>query len=351
MSIASAVARGGKSVARHDADGHSLSDGVRVDHRRRGKSANHRPRLAEGAAAIFNHPSRIAWWEGPPFGGGQWHAECRGDAQALSTVLADFAKLDVKNKRIVLHDGVGHSFWLNPNREPAKQECAKVDWIFMVWQEASWQRLRKMPVDLKPTDLGDEDLAPPSQIDVYTGGNLRWPDVVVPVGLQVIDERLESHGYTANDGNVLEGRCFDLVADRPVSARIQLQRIEPQPEGGYRYTKAVEVTADAQGQWVLKQAPDGWHRLAVEADGYAPRIADYATFDDQPRWHFYRCGLAPSAEISGSVADDAGQPLTDVEVRLMNVTAGKDAALRIAVRVPVQDGRRGTVSFRSGSRR
>jgi hypothetical protein len=27
------------------------------------------------AAAIFNTKSRIAWWEGPPFGGGQWHAE------------------------------------------------------------------------------------------------------------------------------------------------------------------------------------------------------------------------------------------------------------------------------------
>ncbi|HEX3449516.1 MAG TPA: hypothetical protein VHS97_14775, partial [Isosphaeraceae bacterium] len=33
-----------------------------------------------GAAAIFNHTGRVAWWEGPPFGGGQWHAECRGDA-------------------------------------------------------------------------------------------------------------------------------------------------------------------------------------------------------------------------------------------------------------------------------
>ena len=33
------------------------------------------PGWPAGAAAIFNHPGRIAWWEGPPFGGGQWHAE------------------------------------------------------------------------------------------------------------------------------------------------------------------------------------------------------------------------------------------------------------------------------------
>ena len=50
---------------------------------RGGKQAGARSRLAPGAAAIFNHPGRIAWWEGPPFGGGQWHAECRGDAKAL----------------------------------------------------------------------------------------------------------------------------------------------------------------------------------------------------------------------------------------------------------------------------
>src|SRR5688572_14975358 len=33
------------------------------------------PGWPAGAAAIFNSSARIAWWEGPPFGGGQWHAE------------------------------------------------------------------------------------------------------------------------------------------------------------------------------------------------------------------------------------------------------------------------------------
>src|SRR5262245_39663477 len=65
------------------------------------------PGWPAGAAVIFNTPSRIAWWEGPPLGGGNWHAECRGDAKALSAVLADFAKLDVKSKRIVVRNGVG----------------------------------------------------------------------------------------------------------------------------------------------------------------------------------------------------------------------------------------------------
>lgn len=70
------------------------------------------PGWPHGAAAFFNHTGRIAWWEGPPFGGGQWHAECRGDAKTLNVVLADFANVDVKTKRVVVHDGTGHSFWL-----------------------------------------------------------------------------------------------------------------------------------------------------------------------------------------------------------------------------------------------
>src|SRR3954469_15152504 len=74
------------------------------------------PGWPAGAAALFNHPGRVAWWEGPPFGGGQWHAECRGDTGALSTVFVDFSRMDVKVKRVIVHDGTGHSFWLAPNR-------------------------------------------------------------------------------------------------------------------------------------------------------------------------------------------------------------------------------------------
>src|SRR4029077_7143969 len=97
------------------------------------------PGWPKGAAVIFNIPARVAWWEGPPLGGGQWHAECRGDAKALNAVLANFAKLDVKSKRVVVHDGVGRSFWLNANNKPDKREAAKIDWTFMVWQPANWQ--------------------------------------------------------------------------------------------------------------------------------------------------------------------------------------------------------------------
>src|SRR5262245_22065804 len=187
------------------------------------------PGWPAGAAALFHHPGRIAWWEGPPFRGGQWHSECRGDAKALNAVLADFARMDAKVKRVVVHDGTGHSFWLAPNREKEKLAAARIDWIFMVWQPASWERLRKMPADLNPTEPNDN--SPPSQIDVFTAG-INWADVTIPPELEIIDQRLVAHGFTIADGVVVEGKVIDLSNDEPIAAVVRLQRVEPQAKGG-----------------------------------------------------------------------------------------------------------------------
>ena len=274
------------------------------------------PGWPAGAAAIFNHAGRIAWWEGPPFGGGQWHAECRGEAKALNAVLADLARMDAKVKRVVVHDGTGYSFWLAPNREKEKLEAAKIDWVFMVWQPANWERLRKLPADLNPMDASDS--SPPTQIDVFTAG-IDWADVVVPQGIEVVDRRLVAHGFTAEDGVVIEGKVTDLATKQPIAATMRLQRVEPREKGGYLYPVIAEAKADAQGHWVLKRAPAGWVRVVVEADGFVPKVAGHARIDEQPRWQSYDCSLARPAAVSGRVTDEAGKPLEGVDVRLGNV--------------------------------
>jgi hypothetical protein len=279
------------------------------------------PGWPKGAAAIFNHAARVAWWEGPPFGGGQWHAECRGDAKAFGAVLADFARLDARTKRVILHDGVGQSFWLNMNREPAKEAAARIDWTFMVWRADAWGFQRRLPVDVRAIDGRDADKGPPAEIDVYTGGNLRWSDVTVPKGLEVVDERLEAHGFTLADGIVMEGKVTDQSTSRPIAARVRLERIEPQAKGGYRYEVAARAVADAQGRWVLKKAPAGWHRLIVEADGFVARVAGYTQTDGHPEWSSHDCGLLRPAPVSGRITDDSGSPLADVEVRIQDVAS------------------------------
>ena len=144
----------------------------------------------------------------------------------------------------------------------------------MTWQPKNWERLRKLPADLNPTEPGDAENGPPAQVDVFAGGNIRWADVTVPKGLEVVDQRLEAHGFAREDGIVLEGKVFDLATHKPVAARISLQRVEPQPKGGYRYPVAAETVADAQGRWVLKKSPPGWHRVVIEATALCRGLSD-----------------------------------------------------------------------------
>jgi RNA polymerase sigma factor (sigma-70 family) len=269
------------------------------------------PGWPNGAAVVFNRQARIAWWDG----GGQWHAECRGDAATLTGVLGDFALIDAKTKRVILHDGVGRSFWLNPNHEPAKRKAARMDWRFTVWEPG------KMPANADAAGLDDTRNSPPAEIHVYTGGNVKWTDVVVPKGLAIVDRRLEAHGFTAADGIVLEGKVIDLATRMPITARMRLERIEPKPKGGYRHVKVGEATGDADGRWVLKKAPAGWQRVIIEADGYVPRVAGEADLDDQPGWQSYDIGLARPGPVSGRVTDSAGKPLAGVTVEFDDVVA------------------------------
>jgi hypothetical protein len=290
-----------------------------------GNDPLHDPGWPQGAAPVFNTRARVAWWEGPPFGGGQWHAECRGDTQAFNEALADFARIDAKQKRIVVHDGIGHSFWLNPNRARDKDVDARIDWIFMVWQPDRWQFQQQLPAHIRPREKGAAD-APVPQIDVYAGGNIKWADVKVPGGIEVVDNRLEAHGFKTTDGTVLEGNLYDLAGAAPLAGRMELQKVEPQETGGYQYTTVATAVADADGRWVLKSAPAGWYRVVLAAEGYVARVAGYNQFDEQPRWHSYAAGLSRAALVTGVVTDDEGAPLADADVRLDGVVAGADGS-------------------------
>ncbi len=129
--------------------------------------------------------------------------------------------------------------------------------MFIVWQPASFDRLRNMSADLQPRDVAEADAGPPAELHVYIGDNIRWVDVKVPDGVEVVDNRMEAHGFTPADGTVLEGNIIDLASKQPLAARMRLELIESQNEGGYRYTVAAEAVADAEGHWVLKKRARG----------------------------------------------------------------------------------------------
>ena len=275
------------------------------------------PGWPKGAVSVFNTQCRIAYWEGPPFGGGQSHAECRGDTVAFQKVLDDFAEIDTPFKRVVLHDGIGRSFWLNPNGDKEKAEKAKIDWLFVVWNPESRKRQRQLPVGM--SSVGKRDPVVLAQLDVYTGGSIAWAKVKIPEGIDVIDQRLEPHGFTLEDGVVLEGKVVDAVTRAPLKANLELQKIEPQKEGGYHYIKLVEATTNAEGRWVVKKGPQEWCRLVLTADGYAPRVIGYAKYDDQPQWSEHNSELVKPGTVSGRVIDSHGRPLAEANVGIDNI--------------------------------
>jgi len=293
----------------------------------KGNKPIHDPGWPRGAAEVFNAKSRIAHWVGPPFGGGEWHAEYRGDTATLNALLDEFAKIDAPKKCVVVHDGIGRSFWLNMNNEPEKKKEAEADWIFTVWQPENWQQLRNLPPDFQPKSDEDSDLVPAPQIDIYIGGRIQWETVKIPRGIDVDDQRLEAHGFNRGDGTVLEGTVTDIADKSPLVARVRLEKVESK-KGGYVYSTVMSTQADAAGHWVIKSAPAGRHRVVVAADGYADRVLDYAIFDDQPRWSQHNTALAKSATVSGRVTDDAGTPLAGVTVHLMHVVARGDVPYR-----------------------
>lgn len=285
------------------------------------------PGWPNGAAAVFNSTSRIAHWEGPPLGGGQSHAECRGDTAAFQKVLDDYAKIEIPKKRIILHDGIGQSFWLNSNGDKEKRDAAKIDWAFVVWQPKTLIRLLESPFLSRRMNRPDELLV--VKLDVYTGGLIDWDKITVPEGIDVDDRRLVAHGFRPEDGVVLEGQITDVETEKPLRGRMQLQRIESK-DGAYVYAPLAEVESDGDGHWVLKNAPEAWCQLILMADGYAPRIIGHLRIEDQPFWSQHNSGLAKIGTVSGHVVDPQGKPLADVDVRLDDIDVNKSTGYELA---------------------
>ena len=277
----------------------------------------------EGAAEIANNKARIAWWEGPPFGGGQYHIEYRGDAKALNVILAKFAELKSNNKEIVIHDGFVNSFWLNPNRSPEKKINTAMDFRFMVWSRDNWDRLRQMPADYSPVAGADEKKGPLTRIDIYAGGKIRMQDVKLPEGIKVVDNRLEAHGFSQADGVVYEGMITDLATNKPMAAELLVQLSTRQETGRYEYKTFSKTQADQSGRFVFKNMPEGRHRIVAEADGFVSRIVGHAQSDAVPRRHWFESGLSRPAVVSGKVVDSEQKPLSDATIRLSGVTYEK----------------------------
>ncbi|QDT52222.1 hypothetical protein Pan44_02310 [Caulifigura coniformis] len=274
-----------------------------------------RPDWPAGAADVANQQSRIAWWEGPPFGGGEWHFEYRGDADALNDALKRLAAIQGQRPRLIIRDGRATSFWLGIRADG--KEPPVMDWTFVVWEAANYERLfgtnasrfmARSPNYGKPL--------PPPELTVYTGNGLDWSKVNVPEGIDVVDERLTAHGYRPEDGAVIEVSVRDLISGAPLKAAELV--IERRPAVNPADLSELEVTraeSNAAGQITLKGLPRESLTLKIRRPGYVARTIDY-TNTEQNLWKRYDVELAEGHRVSGRVVDDQGKPVANVTVRL-----------------------------------
>jgi hypothetical protein len=202
----------------------------------------------EGALAVANLESRTGWWEGPPFGGGEWHFLYRGDAEAFEKALETFAAIRAAALDLVIHDG--------PQEDSILKQ--KVEWAFTVWVPKNWHRLYNNPKSVFDANNPHfRQPGDPPRLDVYIGGGqVEWAKVKVPANLHVRDQRA-----SAAAGSI-HGAVTD-EKDRPLSryeGHELLINIEPKA-GAKVGSWGGGATVKDDGTFEFDNVPPGEYRI------------------------------------------------------------------------------------------
>lgn len=273
-----------------------------------------------GALEVANLKTRVGWWEGPPFGGGQHQFLYRGDAAALQQALDLFAKVRAPELRLVIHEGPHENTFLKDEKD-AKSDT-RVDWSLTVWNPQSWNHLYNAPGSTfaaeDPSGNFRNPVDPP-RLDVYVAGadgkGIDFKQIKVPAGITVTDERATAAGYPADAGSVIRGDVYDMTTSKPIAgARIRVTRsAQGEPEQAAAH-------ADRQGHFELKGIPAGTYRVSISAENYAPRLLGYVQVGKNALKR-YTAYLVPPAKVRGTVLDTDGKPVGGVHVRASSIMA------------------------------
>ena len=270
--------------------------------------------LPPGSLTLANLKTRIAWWEGPPFGGGQYHFDYSGTNIHVQAAITLFAKIDSERKRIVVRSEKHNSFWLG-NADKSKQH--PVDWQFVVWRPENWQHLRDANAGLLPP--GEEGDQPKTELVVFVTDRIDWDALEIPAGLDVVDERLEPNGIAADKGAAIRGRVLDYAGNPVAAAKITVGADANQTSG----------TTDAKGAFLITEIPKGNHRIVVEGIGFASKDEYYFSFT-QSTFKKLDVTLAKCAHGRVRVTDNEGKPLPGIKVRVRNCRDLSGSFYRVA---------------------
>ncbi|MFI5378814.1 MAG: collagen binding domain-containing protein [Tepidisphaerales bacterium] len=267
-----------------------------------------------GAIDVANLKTRVGWWEGPPFGGGQYEFLYRGDGAAFQQALDLFAKIRAPEVELYIHDGPHESFWLKIDRQEKDKPKVdpRIDWTFIIWNAQSWYHLYNNPNSV----FGSEDpnyrksLAAP-RMDLYIGGGqVEWDKLRVPKGVKVIDQRASASGVEVKGGSMLSGSAYDMATSKPLGgAKVMVGRLGA--DG--KTTPLTEATTDDTGHFVVEKITPGNVSVSIGAAGFAGKAVAYDQVNGRDM-RKYEVSLAPEASVTGSVVDDTGKPVAGAEV-------------------------------------
>jgi len=272
-----------------------------------------------GTLDVANLESRLGYWEGPPFGGGEYHFlyRCK-DTSEFNEALKTFAATEAKKLELVVHNGPEYSFWLKDNKEELSKEDNRVDWTFTVWIPESWKRLYNSPRSyMLHSELSQfkKSVAPP-RIDLYIGGgSVVWEEVKVPKNVVLIDKRPGSVSPEFAGMGLIRAEVFDIETKKPItSAEIVMMKRERQRE----YKEIKRGKTDKKGFCQIGHIPLGYYEIRVLADGYAAREQGNWK-NDLPEFLQFEISLARPQCVKGVVVDTAGNPIDGVHVSARNV--------------------------------
>lgn len=285
-----------------------------------GNTPVHDPGWPDGALEMANLESRVGWWEGPPFGGGEWQFLYRGDTEVFVQTLTSFAAIRAPALELVIHDGPQENTFLKSGKDASTD--ARVDWTFTVWVPANWHRLYNNPNSVFSSGQPQfrEPVAPP-RLDVYIGGGqVDWAKVPVPKNVRVRDERASAAEVQPVGGAMVRVDVYDMATGKAVKdARVIVASVF-QAGALIAYNKVAEGIADATGRAEIFKIPAGTCRVTAEADGYATRVAGNERFSERT-FKKFTVELASSAAVRGAVMDSDGRPVQGVKVSPANVMA------------------------------
>ncbi|HYE19936.1 MAG TPA: carboxypeptidase-like regulatory domain-containing protein, partial [Tepidisphaeraceae bacterium] len=264
------------------------------------------------------------YYEGPPFGGGQYVFQYRGDAAALNEVLAKFGAVKAPELLVVVHPGPGaNPFGQGGQGGQGGQkggEQNRVDWTFTVWTPENFHRLYNGGTSLFMADRPDfRSELPPPRLDVFVSdAGVKWDAVKLPANVRLEDQRAASHGYAAADGAVVVATVYDGTTSKPVAGAELV--LSASVAKGWE-DKAKGVTG-ADGRVELKSVPAGGMYAVVRAAGYAPRVLGFHSVQGAA-YKAATVRLTKAVEQAGRVVDTSGKPIAGAEVRV-DATVGID---------------------------